>query len=217
MWTNLRAFVFDVDGVLVNSVTVMYRACCHIFERGHPSAKCTLSPGEFFATITGSFTEFYQTRGVSLSSGDIGKLYWDSARDGHDTSPLYHDVMETIPALSDRGIPLAIVSAHFQDRLEQRFRENGLERHFRQITGDAGGGKRDRLIQFCHQQGLPPGKVAYLGDLPADMHAARDAGLVGVGVTRSHGSGQALRKAGAYRCITNISELLSLLPEAAAA
>lgn len=88
--------------------------------------------------------------------------------------------------------------------------DGGFFEHFRVIRGNTQT-KDVSLRQFCRDNQIRPGEAMYLGDLISDMRDAVVAGVIPVGVTRTHGCREALTRAGAQYVVTDLTEVLDLL------
>jgi phosphoglycolate phosphatase-like HAD superfamily hydrolase len=74
------------------------------------------------------------------------------------------------------------------------------------VQGD-GRDKAQYLSDICAQLGAEPSKSIYIGDWGQDMRAARDAGLMPIGIARSLQTHEALRKNGAIHVVDHLSNL----------
>lgn len=88
--------------------------------------------------------------------------------------------------LSARGLALGVATNDSEAPARAHLRSSGIEHSFDFIAGyDSGyGGKPQpgQLLAFAHQMDLDPARCAMVGDSLHDLHAARAAGFVSVGV-----------------------------------
>jgi putative hydrolase of the HAD superfamily len=102
---------------------------------------------------------------------------------------LFDDVMPTLEALQNRGIPIAIVS-NWDSRLPRLLRAMGIADRFQFILTSAEAGVSKPSPEIFHQAlarlALPPHEVLHIGDsLEDDVHAAQRAGLQSVHICRT--------------------------------
>jgi phosphoglycolate phosphatase-like HAD superfamily hydrolase len=85
--------------------------------------------------------------------------------------------------LRDRSVPLAIVTGKGPRAAEISLRHIGVRHLFDivEVGSPDGAIKPASLRRVIGQWSLPPGRVAYVGDAPYDMQAAKEAGLVALG------------------------------------
>lgn len=101
-------------------------------------------------------------------------------------------MIEAVPlaALLDdlraRGLRLGVATNDAEQPARAHLDRAGITDRFDFVAGfDSGhGGKPEpgQLLAFCAARGLQPSQVAMVGDSAHDMHAARAAGMVAVGV-----------------------------------
>jgi putative hydrolase of the HAD superfamily len=121
------------------------------------------------------------------------------------------DGLELLAVLRGRGVPfgaLTNMSAGYQrDKLD---RVGLADVPLLVSTDDLGRGKPDPEVfrLGCARLGLPPERVAYVGDeLDVDARGARDAGLVGVWLDR-HGSGRPVDDVPVVRSLAELPGVL---------
>lgn len=101
---------------------------------------------------------------------------------------LFDDVLPTLDALRDHGIPIAIVS-NWDSRLPRLLHAMGIADRFRFILTSAEAGvskpSGEIFLQALARLGLPPHEVLHIGDsLEADVIAAQNAGLQSLHIDR---------------------------------
>lgn len=123
----------------------------------------------------------------------------------------YDDVPGALARLVDAGLPVGIATNDFEKTARAHLAELGIEALFGFVAGyDSGfGGKPEpgMVEAFAADAGLPASAIALVGDSPHDMHAARAAGAVPVGIARTTEARDAL---GALPALT-VTDLAGLL------
>ncbi|KAB0680784.1 HAD family hydrolase [Aureimonas leprariae] len=126
----------------------------------------------------------------------------------------YDDVPVALARLTEAGLPVGIATNDFEQTARAHLEKLAIDGFFGFVAGyDSGfGGKPGPgMVQaFAGATGLPASAVALLGDSPHDMHAARAAGAVPVGIARTSAASQALNDLPVLT-VTDLGELLAAL------
>jgi phosphoglycolate phosphatase len=69
----------------------------------------------------------------------------------------------------------------------------------------------EHLLSLCEKLGVSPARVAYIGDWAQDMRAARDAGLIPIGLTRGHKTSEVLHRNGASLVLEHLADLQGIV------
>jgi phosphoglycolate phosphatase len=200
-----KAVLFDYDGTLLDSVEEVYRGTCNVFRK---SGFLEPTFETFFETYDSSWKIFYRKHGIEISLEKIAEWYFEVARP--EECYFFNDVNDVIDILATRGVLMGIISAHYKDKIVDRCREIGLNKHMRTIIGRAND-KVEFILDFCREHGVNPAETYYVGDFISDVRDAKKAGVVAVGITRGKETSEILRRHGADHCISNLHELLRLL------
>lgn len=200
----MPAVLFDYDGTLLDSVEEVYRGLCHVFARSGVTPPSFI---QFCATYTSPYLPFYRRHGITAPDEDLNRWYFEVAK--NDQSSFFPDAVPVVEALGVRQVLMGIVSAHFEDQVQARCHVAGLSRYMRMIAGRVHE-KTDAIIRFCDKHDVPRTETYYVGDFISDVHDAKRAGVIAVGITREKGTDDALRQAGADHVITHLGELLHL-------
>ncbi len=200
--------IFDHDGVLVDTLKLHQNSWTEYGRRSGLS-------------ITAEFV--HQTFGMTNPS--ILRLLSDEvmsedeiARHSAHKEECYRDiavgrialmsgVRETLDALTDCGVRLAIGSSGVRANLELTVRECGLDGRCAAIAAleDITRGKPDPQVFLVAsaRSGVEPARSIVFEDAPVGIQAARAAGMYAVGVTTSHPAG-VLWEAGADEVVENL-------------
>ena len=125
-------------------------------------------------------------------------------------APLASGLSETLDALRDAGIAIAVVSSASQAAVLQDIEAHGLAQRFDDIH--AGVSLKQTAISR-YVEGAPTGAVWYVGDTRFDMVQAREAGSVAIGYTAGYDGADALHDGGAHHLIDRLEDLLGLIAE----
>jgi beta-phosphoglucomutase family hydrolase len=233
---DVRAFVFDLDGVLTGSEHLHRRAWKHLFDdylrSRHGEAAEPFTDRDYHEYVDGKpridgVRSFLAARDITLPTGTPD----DEAGDetawalGNRKNRLFHELLERegverydasiafVRRLRDRGVPTAVVTSSRNGR--RVLAEAGIADLFQvRIDGlDAAElglpGKPDpaTFLEAARRLGAEPGATAVVEDAASGVEAGRRGGFGWVvGVARGSEPG-ALERAGADVVVAELSEL----------
>ena len=152
-------------------------------------------------------------RGIAERCADVYRRVFDELNtDG--TVCLFPHVLETITALHDRGLQLAICSSRGRPTLEGFVKTFHLEQYVSMVVS-ANDVERHKphpepVQKILAALGVAPGEAVVVGDASYDILMGRAAGCRTVGVTYGNQSAADLRAAGADHLIDDFADLLTL-------
>jgi phosphoglycolate phosphatase len=131
------------------------------------------------------------------------------------------DLAAFFATMHARGYWLGVASSDNEASIRATAKRFGFEDYLHYVAGyDSGFGIKPEagmVLGFCAATGLEPHQVAVVGDNNHDMHMGRNAGAgLTVAVLTGTGSRESLADASDY-CLNDITELVPLFSEAAAA
>lgn len=182
---NLKGMIFDLDGTLGDTMPVVTQALQETFQQfaGHhypaaeiysmfgPSEEGVIArrvpPDVFPAAL-----RFYLARYAELHQ---------AARQP------FPGVIELLDLLQARGIRRGVVTGKGSGTAEISMRAMGLQPHIETlIAGSPTGAEKPQAIrQVLADWALLPAQAAYVGDMPYDMRAARQVGVLPLGAAWS--------------------------------
>ena len=123
-------------------------------------------------------------------------------------APLAPGLSETLDALRDAGIAIAVVSSAGEAAVLRDIEAHGLAQRFDDVhTGVSL--KQTAISRYVN--GTAAGAVWYVGDTEFDMVQARAAGSVAIGYTAGYDGADALNDGGAHHLIDRLQDLLALI------
>ncbi|MDY7226162.1 HAD hydrolase-like protein [Hyalangium rubrum] len=209
-----HAIFFDLDGTLSDpfeGIASCYRHALTQLSRPVPAATelaTFIGPPlrQGFATLLATSDQVLVEQAVTL----YRERY---ATHGAFENRLYDEVPEMLRALNDGTRRLYVATAKarvFAERIIEHF---GLSAHFAHVYGPELDGrfenKADLLAHALEREGLDPASCVMIGDRAQDVRAARQNGLVPVGVSYGYGSKEELLEAGAVVICSSPRELAS--------
>jgi pyrophosphatase PpaX len=212
MASVFEAVVFDLDGTLVDSVELIALSFQHaIREVMHREA---------------SYEEAMQHVGTPLKeqmvrisperADELVAVYREFNHREHDRMlKLYDGILDLLNRLTKAGVRLGLVTSKSRPTTQMAFDLTGIEAYFDSTVccDEAPGNKPSaEPILFC-LAGLhtAPKDAAYVGDSPADVQAARAAGVTAIAVSWGVFDTRALAAEKPQRLVDTIPELADVL------
>ena len=204
-------YLFDVDGTLTNSAPDICAAVRHVIAphlngRAVTDAYLTSFIGRHLNDLFGElFPDFTQEQKDNLTA-EYRQNYW--ARE-HNATTLYPGVTEGLAALGGRKATATTKGTPTTRVVLEKF---GLLPYFQHVQGTDGFPAKpapDVILKSLDFFDVPPQDCLLIGDAPADMEAARNAGIAVCAVTYGYGDRTEIEK---WRPDYWIDDLRELLP-----
>ncbi len=201
MQERIKGVLFDKDGTLFefhNTWSVWCHGLIEDLSGADPVIADRLADALQFDIEARAFR-----KGAAAIAGTLEVLVEAVAEvlTDHDPAVLRRGIIETSAAakmvqavplipfldlLRGMGMKLGVATNDAEHPARVQLRAEGIHDHFDFIAGyDSGHGEKPEpgmLLAFCEAVGLEPGQVAMVGDSTHDLHSARAAGMVAVGV-----------------------------------
>jgi len=213
------AFLFDLDGTLIDSVYQHVLAWRDALEEaGMPLAvwrihrRIGMSGGLFvygLARETGRSLDAGQVEQMQLSHAAAFRRYSDQVR------PL-PGARELIAYLADAGVPHAIATSGYRPSAEISMAKLGLPAATPLVTRDMVAHAKpdpDLFLAAAERLGVPIEHSIVVGDSIWDLLAAQRARALGIGLLSGGYGEEELERAGAYRVYQDPADLLAHLDE----
>jgi len=208
---NIKAIIFDFDGVINNGVEVhydFYRDLCKSHDIEPPFSTKEEFRGWFDPR---DYKTNYKNLGISL--GDSKNVPYKEyiKRVG---IPVIKGMKEVIERLRKKHI-LAIVSTNHKEIIKHQLEDYGILKLFKVVIGNGDVFKikpHPEILLECLEKLKLSGKEAiYIGDMISDIEASRNANIKIISVTWGWDSKEELKKAKPDWIVDNPKELLSIL------
>jgi pyrophosphatase PpaX len=177
---KLAGVIFDLDGTLGDTLPVCFAA----FRRAlRKFSDRRYTDGEIAALFGPSEEGMLQRLVPDHWQACLETYLAEYERESARNARLFPGMETALGLLKERGVELAIVTGKGAHSAAISLRHLNLAGHFDVVeTGSAEGGVKPHSIQkVLTKWGAVPSQVAYVGDAPSDMEAAREAGVIPLG------------------------------------
>ncbi|MGE9984818.1 HAD family hydrolase [Desulfovibrio sp. SGI.169] len=217
----MKAFIFDLDGTLLNTLEDIGRACNAVLAAhghpAHPLAAYRRMVGNGFSRLVRSALPPTALRDLAPEALDAlvdEARLWYGQHMRERTRP-YEGMPDALTALARRGLTLAVLS-NKPDELTREL----VSHYFPHVPfADVRGGRPGTPLKpdpaapgaMLAQLHLEAGQCFYVGDSDVDMLTARNAGMVSVGVAWGFRGLEEVRAAGARHLVNTPAQLPELI------
>jgi len=197
--TSIKAFLFDLDGTLVNSQDQIYQAVAEARAylnvapptKDFVRSKIGLAATELFDDLDLDESELRKV--VSVFRSRLAEIKLQP-------SDLFLGVLETLDALKVMGASLAIATNKPSKLASLSLSQTGIVDYFDFIAGGDSSQPKpnpDVILKCLEFLRSVPKESIMIGDRAEDMQAAKNAGVFGVGLAQGPHSEEFLREKGA--------------------
>lgn len=208
--TKIKAIVFDMDGVIIDSRDLISQAITDVL-----AGKGLRTTPEQIAAVTGKpVRAMYEHFAPDHDPDELATAHFAHHEENIHLLKGYDKVADTLDDLEKR-YKLGIFTG-FNELSRDRLALLGLDHYF-PVLVDTSKYKNHKpdpegLFVCMDELNVDPGETVYVGDGVTDMLAGKSAGVFAViGITQGFSSRKSLEQAGADHVIDSLSELPALL------
>jgi phosphoglycolate phosphatase len=210
------AFLFDMDGTLVDSLEDIGRSMNAVLEElGHPTHTI-----EAYRTLVGDGARALVERALPAHARaeiDDALRHYKARYRTHLVvrSRPYDGIVPMLEALASRGAALAVVTNKPHDAALEI-----VDRLFPTVRFAAVLGQKDGVphkpdptgpVSIARTLGVAPSDTFFVGDTDTDMQTANNAGMIAVGVLWGFRGRDELERHGARHIVADPAEIVGLL------
>jgi len=208
----VKAFLFDLDGTLLDSIDLIVASFHHTREVHFGDR---LSDATWIANIGRPLRETFAEMARSQDERDaMIATYVEYNLEAHDAHvKAFPHATEVVRTLAERGHPLALVTGKRREGAERGVHFLGLEDELLPVSitaDDVERGKPDPepVRKALAELRVDAGDACFVGDSTHDIHSGRAAGVETIAVSWGPFERAALEAAGPDRFIDDLRELL---------
>ena len=207
----MTVVMFDWDGVLLDSLGAAFNVYNKIFAR--LGAKI-LTKDQYLELQSPNWYDFYIKIGLPKAlwkevDSEWLRLYQEERPD------LHEDALDCLASLKRAKLRLALVSNGSRVRVEEELVRFKLRSFFEVVLF---GEKTEELKpspimleRALGAMGVEPRKAVYVGDSPADIQAAKNAGVPSIAIARGPIQAERLRREGPDRVFGGLAVMAEFL------
>lgn len=184
LWPSYKAVVFDLDGTIVDSVELIIVSFQHaireVLGREISREESIIWVGRPLREQMALFSPEH--------ADELVAAYREFNHREHDRMlKLYDGVLNLLDGLRSARTKLGLVTSKSRYTTQMAFDLTGIESYFdASVCADESPGNKpspEPILACLEQLGADAGDAAYVGDSPADLQAARAAGVRAIAVT----------------------------------
>lgn len=206
-------YLFDLDGTLIDSIDLIFRAYRHTAER-----HLSISPPDS-VWREGLGTPLRQQLSAVSQDPELIEAMVATYREYHhahhqESVKAYPEVVGVVSALAGRGARLGVVTSKLRTGAERGLVATGLMEFFHTIVSAEEVSRHkphpEPVLAALERLGVDAGDAVFIGDSPHDIAAGRQAGVATAGVLWGPFAREELIQASADFLLESPGEILSL-------
>ena len=184
------AVIFDMDGVIVDSMPYHFISWYEAFRRMEIRVSCFDIYEREGENWKKTLLELARRSGVKLSRKNIQKIFGDRRRifNRYFKQFIFKDVREFLKCLKGRGLKLAIVTGTPKREMKHILPDDIREYFDCLVTGDSvrkGKPDPEPYLKASSTLGIEPGKCVVVENAPLGVRSAKRAGMFCIAITTS--------------------------------
>ena len=212
---NIKAFLFDLDGTLVDSANQIFEAV----DLARVELKYASAPDKFIYSKIGlPAKDLFEDLDLSESelSNAVKLFRYNLSRIKLSKDDLFSGVLDILELLTQKGIKLGVATNKPTALAIQSLSDSGIHNYFDFVVGaDNHPPKPDPaiILKCLDLMLIEPDEAVMIGDRIEDVLAAKAAKVLPIGIAQGAHSEEHLMNSGADRTFQNISLLYQKINE----
>ncbi len=209
--SSIRAYLFDFDGTLVDTMQGFADIAAETIHRFHPEMSFETAGRRYLET---SGAPFFQQLEILFpgagNNGDIAAIFEETKKDGFFRSSFSEDVRQTIGTIRSRGQIAGIASNNFQELVDRFVEREGLA--FDIVLGYRDGFEKgkDHFSHVMEKFRLDKEELVFIGDSLKDAEKAFHFGIGFIGICGTFQREDFMKIRDGIVTVNNIKEILYL-------
>jgi beta-phosphoglucomutase-like phosphatase (HAD superfamily) len=186
--SKYKAFIFDFDGVIVDSLTIKAEAFAELFLSWGPEAAQEIKRHHLANGGVSRYEKFkqyfraFKSREITAQeSADLDHRYADLVVKKVIGAPLIPGVSAFLGSIKELGKPCFVVSATPLKEIEYIVEMREMNKFFDLVLGSPVS-KNDNVRRLLDEKKLKGADLVYFGDAKSDYEAASNGGVDFIGV-----------------------------------
>ncbi len=207
---KIKNIIFDLSGVLIDDVFVVYSSYMHVF-RLHKVKEITLE--QFKDEFVLPYYHFMNKYLPDTDVAQLKKEYYEHYNKQNHKLKTFKETKETLEFLNANKINAIVLSAKNQLFVEKDLEENNLKQFFTAIYGSVKN-KSEVINEILKKHNFNPEETAYVGDMQHDIDAGKKGNVKTIAILTGYQSKSMLEKSNPDFIINNLEELKILIQSA---
>ncbi len=208
---NIKLCVFDVDGTLIDTREFIVQAFEYtLAKHGFPVP----TKEEIIKNIGKPLAEDYKVFTNLDDTAELCATHRAWQNENQNLTKLFPDVEETLKALKEKGIKIAVATIRSKITSIGSLQQTGLDKYIDLVLSieDVVNPKPapDCVIKAGEHFNIPMSEIFMIGDRHSDIESGKNAGAKTIGVTYGNDGGD-ISKANPDYVINDIKEILELV------
>ena len=217
--TTVRAFLFDLDGTLADTLgDIAFSVNLVLQQHGfpiHPDTDYRMMVGDGFSRLMERALPAHAVQDHAYFNRlkeEASQCYQDNALR---STKVFPGILGVLLKFFQLGVPCAVLTNKPDHLAKLLIAELFPEFKFLAVAGDMPGKQRkpnpSQALEIVEKSGIPPSEWAMVGDSGVDMEMALRAGMLPCGCLWGYRSAYELQKSGAKHLLSTPEDLLALV------